>query len=305
MQERWRVRLRREYEALARRYGLVVGQAGLATLLAATEREGRIELAAEEEEQPLYLFEGDVVTVGDYLHELRKIGLRERLEDSTAVAQLAESMVLPERLYAAAARELGWHEEEEYRHYYARERYELILRSLAQDELKRQGEISAADVEAYYQEHPDHFRKAEQVLIRRLYVHTREKALALRKKLEQGALMEELLQLPEVAHHVRPGSGGRFRLFPIFRVRFPELVDAAFAAEEGELAGPVPMADGWAVFRVLEKKQSQVEAFEAVQRRARTMLRQQHEIDAMNRLIGRLREERRDQIALYPERVGE
>jgi peptidyl-prolyl cis-trans isomerase D len=95
------------------------------------------------------------------------------------------------------------------------------------------------------------------------------------------------------------------RLFPIFRARFPELVDAAFAAGEGELVGPVPMAEGWVVFLVLEKKRSEAEVFERVRRRAAAMLRQQREIEVMNSLIGRLREERRDEIALYPERVGE
>ena len=294
LRERWQQRLRREHETLEQRFGLRLDAGGLASLLS--------EQPAEE--ATLYRFAGVTLTVGDFLHGLRAYGYPTRLEDSTEVAELAERIVLPERLRAAAARDLGWDEEPAFVEYHDRERNEVVLKALARDELERRGGVSAAEARDFYEANPERFRRPEEVVIRRLYVHSQTLAQDLRRQLEEGVPIEALLELPEVSHHVHPSTGGRTRLFPIHRSRFPELVDAAFAAETGDLAGPVRMADGWVVFRVLDKQPGRVQPFEAVRRRARALLRQERQTAAMAELIRRLRETRKAEIELYPERYA-
>ena len=94
-------------------------------------------------------------------------------------------------------------------------------------------------------------------------------------------------------------------MFPIHRNHFPELVEAAFDADVDDLIGPVPMAEGWVVFVVLDKLGGEVQPFEVVRQRALGMLRQRREFDSMSGLIRRLRAERADSIALFPERVAD
>ena len=81
-------------------------------------------------------------------------------------------------------------------------------------------------------------------------------------------------------------------------------MDAAFAAETGDLAGPVRMADGWVVFRVLDKQPGRLQPYEAARRRATALLRQERQTAAMAELIRRLRETRKAEIELYPERYA-
>ncbi len=294
LRERWQQRLRQEHESLEQRFGLRLDAGGLASLLS-----GR-----PDEEAPLYRFADVTLTVGDFLHGLRAYGYSTELEDSTEVAELAERIVLPERLRAAAARDRGWDEEPAFVDYFDRERNEVVLKALARDELERRGGVTAAEARDFHEANPERFRGPEEVVIRRLYVHSQTLAQDLRRQLEEGVPIEELLELPEVSHHLDPRTGGRTRLFPIHRSRFPELVDAAFAAETGDLAGPVRMADGWVVFRVLDKQQGRVEPFESARRRAMALLRQERQVAAMGELIRRLRETRKAEIELYPERYA-
>lgn len=294
LRERWQQRLRREHETLEQRFGLRLDAGGLASLLSETP----------DEEAPLYRFADVTLTVGDFLHGLRAYGWSTQLEDSSEVAELAERIVLPEHLRAAAARDRGWDEEPAFVDYFDRERNEVVLKALARDELERRGGVSAADARDFYEANPERFQGPEEVVIRRLYVHSQTLARDLRRQLEEGVPIEELLELPEVSHHVHPSTGGRTRLFPIHRSRFPELVDAAFAAETGDLVGPVRMADGWVVFRVLDKQPGRLQPYEAARRRATALLRHERQTAAMAGLIRRLRETRKDEIELYPERYA-
>ena len=303
LRERWHQRLRQEYESLARRFDLTVDERGLGKLLPAGGQRSLDSLVADED--PLYRFAGRVLTVGEFAATLRGYGIPAAWSDSGGLAVVAERRVLPEYLFAAAARELGWHRAPEFVAYLDGERREVVLRALAEDELQRHGGVSKEDARRFYDRHPERFTEPDHADIRRLYVHSRELASQLRRQLEEGVPMDSLLKLPDVAHHVHPGSGGRTRLFPIHRSRFPELVDAAFRVEVGELSGPLPMADGWVVFRLLERAPGKVQPYERVRGRARSLLRTERQTDRMTLLIRRLREERRPEMALYPERFAE
>ena len=305
LRERWHLRLRKEYETLARRFDLALTSEGLAILLAAVREteKGWLKVTPAQAEVPLYHYSGNVLTVGDYVAQLRGVGALGQLQDSTSVAWLTKRMVLPERLYATAASEEGWDEEQEFVDYYGRERHEVLLKALAADEVDRHGGVSDADVLAFYEAEPDLFLRAEEVVIRRLYVHSQDKAKDLRRQLEEGVPIDQLLELPEVAHHVGPKTKGHTRLFPIHRSHFPELVEAAFAADVGDLVGPVRLAEGWVVFVVLDKLGGKVQPFDKVRHRVLGMLRQRREYEAMNGLIRQLRSNRADGISLFPERV--
>ena len=166
------------------------------------------------------------------------------------------------RLFAAAARAKGWEREPEFAEWLTRKREWLILRTLVQ----AQTAISEAESRACYQANANNFRSPEEVEIREVLMATEAQARALREEIEQGVEMSALLSRPGVGSHAGPGRKGKMTLRRLFRPRYPQLVDAAFAAEEGELVGPVETHDGFAVFRVLGRKGGQILPFERVRK---------------------------------------
>ena len=132
---------------------------------------------------------------------------------------------------------------------------------------------------------------------------TEAQAQVLREEIEQGAEMPALLSRPGVGSHAGPGRKGKMTLRHLFRSRYPQLVAAAFAAEEGELVGPVETHDGFAVFRVLGRKGGQVLPFERVRKRAEALLRQRREQEGIVELIGALRAKGETQVVFFADRL--
>ena len=82
------------------------------------------------------------------------------------------------------------------------------------------------------------------------------------------------------------------------------LVEAAFAAEQGEWVGPLETADGhFAVFQVVESKEAEVETFDRAKDRVMGLLRQQQEDELIGTFISRLRKKYADRVVLYPDRI--
>ena len=87
------------------------------------------------------------------------------------------------------------------------------------------------------------------------------------------------------------------------RARYPQLVDAAFAAPVGEWGGPVEVLDQFAVFRVLHKEGGDIQPFAQARTQARAILAARRQNKLMDALIQRLRAERTNQVALFAERL--
>jgi hypothetical protein len=250
--------------------------------------------------QPLYQFENGAVAVGDFLADLLRYGYRGALRDSAHVQQLAEPDVLMSYLFAAQARNERWDEEVQFREFADRTERGLLLKALEEKALQASGStISEEEIRRYYERYKDRFKVAESVIIQRLYVESEEEAQALRREVDLGAAVSELLDRPTVAHYVNPRFRGVRRLFRIHAARFPELVEAAFAATVGEVVGPVPLVEGFAVFEVLEKIAPGLRPYSETRQEVRRMLIEDRKEQAMTALIRRLREEHQSQVTLY------
>jgi hypothetical protein len=250
--------------------------------------------------RPLYQFDNGGVAVGDFLAELLRHGYRGALRDSAHVKQLAEPDVLMPYLFAAQARNERWDEEAEFRKFADKKERGLLLQALEEQALQAESPVVAeAEIRRYYERFKDRFKVAESVVIQRLYVESEEEAQALKREIDLGAAVSELLDRPSVAHYVDPRFRGVRRLFRIHAARFPELVEVAFAATAGEVVGPVALVEGFAVFEVLEKKASELRPYAETRREIRRMLIESRKEQAMIALIRRLRDEYGSQVTLY------
>ena len=250
-------------------------------------------------------FDGDSLTVRDFLTALLRLGFRGALRDSGHVMQLANSEVLPVYLFAASARSQGWDKEPEFQEFAEKKQQQLMLEALEEQAAAESGPMAEKDIRAYYDRNEGQFRVPESVVIRRLYVDTWEQARDLREEIDAGAELVRLLKRPLVARHVHPQLQGVRRFFRIHEAHFPELVAGAFDAETGDVVGPVPVGDGFAVFEVLGHIEPEVQPYDEARSEARRLLLKARKDEAMAGLIRKLREQHQNQITLYDLPVGE
>lgn len=295
--EKWESRLQIEVEALSRSLGLQLYPEGLQALLAEPN------LADSLAALPLYRFDGGAISLGEYLHDLRLAGFRAALQDSAQVASLARTMFLPAYLLSAAAQQRGWDQEAEFAEWRERKRRALVLQQLTKVETATKAVPSEEQVAAYYEANKTRFRTAESVHINQLLAPTREQAQQLREALANGSTVAELLARPGVETHGDPRDDGALHLRKVVRARYPQLVDAAFAAEVGEWDGPVEVLDQFGVFRVLHKEGGDIQPFAQARTRARAILEARRQNELMDALIQRLRTERASQVALFAEHL--
>ena len=295
--EKWESRLQIEVEALSRSLGLQLDHDGLQALLAEPNPAGSLAALA------LYRLDGGAISLGEYLYNLRSLGLRAALQDSAEVVSLARTAILPAYLMAAAAQRRGWDLQDEFAQWRERKRKALVLQQLTAAETADEAAPSEEEVAAYYEANKTRFRTAESVHINRLLAPTREQAHELREALANGSTVAELLARPGVETHGDPHDDGVLRLRKVVRSRYPHLVDAAFAAAVGEWVGPVEVLDRFAVFRVRQKEGGDIQPFAQAQVRARAILQARRRDALMDALIQRLRTERTSQVALFAERL--
>ena len=245
------------------------------------------------------------MTLGDYLNQLRSKGFRGGLMDSLQVVKLAEISALHPWLFARAGRERGWDEEPAFVEWRKRKNKELILKALMEAETTARMDLNETVLRDFYEADPGRFRNAAEVTVREIWVHTEEEARGLRAEIERGADIAELLHRPDVHSHGSLRRGGELVLRHLLRPAYPALVDAAFAAQEGDLVGPVALEEmgAFAIFRVLEHKDSRIRTFEEAQRQVRARVRVEQERELSTNFLKRLQEKYRDQIELFVERL--
>ena len=289
-----------EYEKLARQLELRVRPAGVEAALAL----GGAGVAPRSLAEPLGArvlcnFDGDSLTVRDFLTALLRIGFRGALRDSGHVMQLASSEVLPIYLFAAASRSQAWDKEPEFQEFAEKKKQQLMLEALEEQAAAESGPMEEKDIRAYYDRNKGQFRVPESVVIRRLYVDTWEQARDLREEIDAGEELVRLLERPLVARHVHPQLQGVRRFFRIHEAHFPELVAGAFGAATGDVVGPVPVGDGFAVFEVLGHIEPTVQPYDEARPEARRLLLKARTDEAMAGLIRKLRDQHQNQITLY------
>lgn len=298
--EQQRIRTQEEFEVLSRQYRLRLHPEGVRLLV-----RRNLDLTPAEAARPLYSFAGGEMTLGDYLNQLRSKGFRGGLMDSVQVVKFAEISALHPWLFARAGRERGWDEEPAFVEWRKRKNKELILKALMKAETTARMDLNETVLRDFYAADPGRFRNAAEVAVREIWVHTEEEARGLRAEIERGADIAELLHRPGVHSHGSLRRGGELVLRHLLRPAYPALVDAAFAAQEGDLVGPVALEEmgAFAIFRVLEHKDSRIRTFEEAQKQVQARVRAEQERELSSDFLKRLQEKYRDQIELFVERL--
>jgi parvulin-like peptidyl-prolyl isomerase len=110
--------------------------------------------------------------------------------------------------------------------------------------------LTDADIQGYYDNHPDEFVRPEQIRVSAIALKTREEALQILEKLNMGASFTALAQKYSLDKK-SAAEGGDLNFFTV--KRYTELYNAAVNMGIGEIGGPVEMYGNFWVFSLTQK----------------------------------------------------
>jgi len=242
----------------------------------------------EEREMTLFTYDKGKVTVEEFAEQFNRIPqpYRPRLSDREKIGEYAFQSVV-NNILMDVAKEKNLEESEDFKkEWMVVKEKEMAKRMRGEVILKGVG-ISDDEVKSYYNRYKDRFTIQPQVKVREILVNTKEEAEGILKQLKKGADFAELAKEKTVRTYAK-NSGGDLGSFT--RPRYPELFDAAIEMKKESLGGPIKIMDrqfgeGYAVIKLEDKTEGQLQPLEEVEDRVIKMARQEKDRTIYNNWV--------------------
>jgi peptidyl-prolyl cis-trans isomerase C/foldase protein PrsA len=127
----------------------------------------------------------------------------------------------------------------------------LLLRKLLKREVVDRIAVSREEVEKYYEEHRDKFRKPEEVRVRQIVTKSEEEAEKLRKMILRGAKFEELARKHSLGPEAK--KGGDLGYFPRGRMP-PAIEEACFKLWSSHVSRVAASPYGFHLFQLVDRR---------------------------------------------------
>jgi peptidyl-prolyl cis-trans isomerase C len=137
----------------------------------------------------------------------------------------------------------------------ARLRDQLTVEKLFHEEVFPQVQVTDAELEHYYADHPQEFQDPERVHVLQIVVANREEAVQLRDKLRRDP--RKFAELAKKSSIAPEGQNGGDLGFIGRGSGFPEVFDLCFSLPLNVLSDVTPSPYGFHLFKVIEKKPAQ------------------------------------------------
>lgn len=275
-----------------------VGQQVRRFVAAWNEQPGTPQLTPEEWAAPLYEYEGGVITMQQVSNLLHNTRLGRAQIDSAVLDDRIRRRGAPDLLLGLAAERGGYAERPEVQEKVEAEKERLLLQGLWEELLEGALAVSEEEARAHYEAHPEMYWAPEEIVIQEIMVADESRARELLEQIRNGADMGALA----TKHSIRRGAdenGGLYALRAFEKVVYKELMDAAIAAPERELQGPIELANplpsalrdlrslerAFSIFKVLQRRPKRVQEYDLIQQKAYYLARQvkqQRELRALN-----------------------
>lgn len=211
---------------------------------------------------------GGEVTLGHLIGKMEVMHINHRdLADSARVVEIINHLVIPAQIAVSEARKLGLQDDPNLLTVVQRQKEKFLLSALRQREVDQHIDASAQEARAFYDTHPGKFTSPVTTTISEILVHSESVAQRVRRELEDGVAPDSLVVLystrTENRHH-----GGEIELNLYTKPFFPELHNVAASLEVGDVGGPVALANGYSVFKILSREQELLPYDDDSQRRA-------------------------------------
>lgn len=189
-------------------------------------------------------------------------------------------------MFAKEGEELKFEETEEYKAVIANARKD-ILAQMAMREAMKAAVVTEEEMKAYYDANQAQFMKGETINAKHILVADEEKCNEVLKAIEGGLAFEEAAQQNSTCPSGQKGGDlGSFGKGQMVK----EFEEAAFAAEIGQVVGPVKTQFGYHLIKVEAKNEATTSSFEEVQESIRRMLVQQKQNAVYGEKVAALKE---------------
>ena len=193
--------------------------------------------------------------------------------------------VINGRLCAKYAEEMKMDETEEFQTVLNNARKD-ILASMAIGDTVKGVEVTEEEVKKFYEENPQHFEKGATVSAKHILVKDEAKCQQILEEIAAGKVFEEAAQQYSTCPSGQKGGDlGSFGKGQMVK----EFEEAAFAAEIGQVVGPVQTQFGYHLIKVEAKNEATVTPFEDVKEQIRRNLLSQKQNQAYSEKAAELK----------------
>ncbi len=287
---------------LAGEYGLELNRSGVDRFLSRT----RIDKPFSPEEEDsivLYTFSDGSITAGDLIEALKVRRQRpDSMETAEDVIDAATRFLVPDAMFMEAAVRSEIHEEPAVVAWLEKQRRWLLIVELRTTVLEGRLEVSKDEARRYFDDNASMFADPELFVMDEILVDSEEEALGLKKQIEEGATFAEF-----AGRSGRPldhrNENGRAELYAFEKAAWEGLEAAVRKAPIGKLMGPLEVADGYSVFRVISRDRRQV-TFEEVERRVVATVRWLRKQRLFEGEVESLREKYASEVEIYEDALA-
>lgn len=190
-------------------------------------------------------------------------------------------------LFAKKGEEDKIDETEEFQKIFANAKRDLMAQMAIRD-LFQKVSVSEEEMKAYYDENQEQFKKGETVSAKHILVESEEKCNEILEAITSGAktfedAAKESSTCPSGQRGGDLGAFGKGQMVPEFE-------QAAFAAEIGQVVGPVQTQFGFHLIKVDAKNEAEVAAFAEVKENIKNSLTQQKQNEIYSEKVAELKE---------------
>lgn len=293
-------------DQLAETFDWRVEDAGLDVLRKAGAGDGPVEgwrLSSADADVALFGYADKSVTVGEYVHSLPKRQAGDTSHDGLLLSATVDEIRRSALLYEAALRS-GFGDTEADRRWRQGLELELAVTELRRQVLKDQPEITADDARAFYNDHPDVFRDAAQLVLVEALVANANEADEVLAAIGQGQSMRAVAEERTLRQESLWQAPGVFRMGHKERLQFPNLYKAALGADIGVVTGPVEVEGGFSVFKVIDRTPGAMPTFDRASRRAFGMAQKKAANQHFESFIDSLFDAHEAQLFVYPDELA-
>ncbi len=253
---------------------------------------GGMLLSPEDQQVVLVRYKGGQVTLLDFAETYNSYWfVRSVSFDSTGIADFINRDLLPRTLVYQAALDEGLDRDSTIVTWLTAKEESMLLEALRNKEVVEQVQIDSATVRAYYEANPQLFMEMEEIQITEILVLTQAEAEKLVQRIGAGEDMAALADNYTIRTAIEGAEGGHHHMHnhPSERRVYGALYDSVAAAEVGVLTGPVELAEGYSIFKVLQRILPHPTPFAQAASRAKWWVQKRQEKGIFTALFERLR----------------
>ena len=243
--------------------------------LAQRSASGQINVSEAEATMRLGSYRDGDLTIGEFLPiVLHKAGpeTRHQLADTALVAAkvrslLTAQMLLQESYALSLDRDSALVASVE------NERENLLVSLLRKINVDAYIRVEEEEARAFYDKNPEKFRYLEATIAAEVLLSNEEEAQRVKEQLQEGADAEQLIAKYDT-RGVHGEKRGFVRLDAYKRLHYPHLYDLSQDMEIGQVGGPIKVAEGYSVFKIVDREAAKPKPFNAAsQKRATAYVR--------------------------------